>query len=229
VVGARYDSVPGSPGADDNATGVAALLALARRFAHTAPARTFRFVLFSDAAGRAYFEASGAFHHAQVLHQDPTYFAATSARFNEGMQAEFARGKVALMLELSGLGVYSLRSGSQAYPEGMPRVREAGDFVELTAYPEASALASEFAERFRSTCAVPVVTSLLLDHAAALPTSTHRAFLDYGVPALMLSDTLQRRSPDVGSPRDQLEGIDFDRLARVTLGIEAALQRLASH
>ena len=97
LVGAHYDSVIGSPGADDNASGVAALLAMSRRFAEAAPARTVRFVAF-------------------VNEEPPLYF---TRDMGSRVYAKAARARgddIRLMISLETIGYYSETPGSQHYP-----------------------------------------------------------------------------------------------------------------
>ena len=97
LVGAHYDSVRGSPGADDNASGVAALLELSRAFAAESPARTVRFVAF--------------------VNEEPPFF--LTGKQGSMVYARAARAggdDIRLMVSLEMLGFYSDAPGSQRYP-----------------------------------------------------------------------------------------------------------------
>jgi len=97
LIGAHYDSVHGSPGANDNATGVAALLALAQAFAGTKPSRTVRFVAFTN--------------------EEPPFFQSRHMGSRVYAQRSHAQGeKIMLMLSLETIGYYSDEPGSQSYP-----------------------------------------------------------------------------------------------------------------
>jgi acetylornithine deacetylase/succinyl-diaminopimelate desuccinylase-like protein len=99
IIGAHYDSVPGSPGADDNASGVAAMLALARAFAGTRPARTSRFVAFAN--------------------EEPPYF--WTADMGSLVYARKCRAqgdRVAAVISLESVGFYSTSLRASAIPRG---------------------------------------------------------------------------------------------------------------
>lgn len=209
LVVARYDSALGSPGADDNATGAAAALALAKRFYRSRPERTVRFVMLSDASGRASSAGQGAMLYARQMHE------------------ELGAQKIAAVVELNGLGVYSDTPGSQRSLPGMPQVRDVGDYVELTTYPEYAGVAGKLSDAMKAVCVVPVVTSLLLERAQLSPAAVHAPFVDYGYPALMLSDTHARRFAAFGTAADRVEALDFDRFARVTWALSQALLALS--
>lgn len=210
VVGARFDSAPASPGADDNASGVAALLIVARRLGPEPRRRALRLVFFSDAGNRADPSASGA----------PAYL------------ADLAREdvKVAGMLELSGLGYYSTAAQSQSYPEYIPPTkRSTADFVALASYagltPDPLAA---FAEDLRARMTMPLVSMVLLPDEEAVRNSAHRFFAEKDVPSFLLFDTHHYRYADFGGPRDTQDRIDFERMARVVAGLTAALEELTT-
>jgi hypothetical protein len=111
VIGAHYDTVPGSPGADDNASGVAAVLALARRFAHAPSGGTIRFLAFAN--------------------EEPPWF--WQAEMGSLVYAKECRARgdgIVAMLSLESVGFYSDAPRSQAYPAGLGLLYPAaGDFV----------------------------------------------------------------------------------------------------
>src|SRR5207244_12081533 len=97
VIGAHYDTAFGSPGADDNASGVAAVLAMARRLAHEKPSRTLRFVAFAN--------------------EEPPYF--TTEQMGSWVYAKRCRERgerVVAMISVEAIGYYSDAAGSQQYP-----------------------------------------------------------------------------------------------------------------
>ncbi len=120
VVGAHYDSAQGSPGADDNATGVAAVLALARRFRTATPSRTLRFVLFAN--------------------EEPPYFQTEnmgSVVYTRGVTDR--RENVVAMLSLESIGYYNDAPGSQRYPKEIARsFPSVGNFVAVVGDRESS-------------------------------------------------------------------------------------------
>ena len=97
IIGAHYDSVFGSPGANDNGTGVAAMLALARRFARAKPKQTLRFVAF--------------------VNEEPPYFLSGEMGSQVYARRCKERGdKISAMISLETIGYFSDAPGSQTYP-----------------------------------------------------------------------------------------------------------------
>ncbi len=203
IVGARFDSPIGSPGADDNASGVAALLELVRAALTHRAQRSQRYVLWSDAGARARLEASGAAHQARLMQaNDET---------------------VAVVLELQGLGRYRTEAGTQRYRDGVPRGSSRGDFLNVTSYAQFAAMAQRFTARLAEQCSLPVRSEILLEPE---PDWAHGAFVHQGHPALLVGDTGQRRDEAIGTARDVPEALDYERMARAVVGLRRALSVL---
>ncbi|MEN9581577.1 MAG: hypothetical protein RJA70_4586, partial [Pseudomonadota bacterium] len=153
LLGARFDSPPGSAGADDNASGAAALLALSEVMVSTRAQRSVKFVFFSDASDRTDSNLSGAHHYAAglakaslpatalpktSLPEDPSQSGLTSPNAPPPEEPNFAgtpRHETLLMLEFGGLGVFSLAPGSQKYPDyAVSHTPSIGEFIALAGY-----------------------------------------------------------------------------------------------
>lgn len=217
LVGARFDTLPGSKGADDNASGVAALLAVAR---HAAPAprrRSLRLVWFSDAGSRQQPEQMGAWYHLK------NQLAAKA----DDEEAEPA-AKLRACIELHGLGAYSEREGSQGYPDGLPAGHPIAEFIEVQTVPQFAALHETFTATMgaHSTVLVKPTTTLEPDPAANM--SAFRAFVEHNCPALLVHDTHRYRYPEFGTPADVVERLDFDRFARAVAALLPAIDRLTT-
>jgi hypothetical protein len=205
VVGAHYDSAAGSPGANANGSGVAALMSLAQSFAGSAHARTVRFVFFADGAGPT---AGGA-----------AFCAEESRRRGEQLVA---------MLELGSLGCYRTEAGTQRPLGTGPAVLpDKGDFVAAIASGSGSALADEAAAWFRENSTL-TCTAVRLSDAAAAPSGDWRAFAAAGFPAMLFSDTGPARSEAHGTAADLPAAVDVDRLTQAVKAIEGYLTRLAN-
>src|SRR5262249_44736418 len=131
IVGAHYDSVLGSPGADDNASCVAVILALARKFKGTQSPRTLRFVAFTN--------------------EEPPYF--WSADMGSVVYAKESRKrgeKIVAMLSIESVGFYSNALASQNYPAGLGHLyRPTGDFVAFVGNLQSRSLVHEALATFR--------------------------------------------------------------------------------
>lgn len=224
LVGARFDSAKGSLGADDNASGVAALLALARRYKDTTHARTLRLVWFSDASSRQIPETMGAWEH---LHH------VGRPRLNDGSSpSDEARGQASpfvACLELHGLGAYSETPGSQTYAPGMPAGHPIGEFVEVVSMAQHSALGETLAEAMGRASSIPIKSVTALEPESGKEMTAFRAYLEHACPAALVSDTQRRRFSGFGTAEDTLERLDFPRLARavtaLTEGVGSLLER----
>ena len=201
VVAARFDSPGGSPGADDNASGVAGLLELVRGALTQRAQRSQRFVFWSDAGGRASLEASGAAHQVQLAQADDE--------------------AIVMVLELQGLGRYRTEPGTQQYAQGMPQGPSVGDFLNVTSYAQFAAIAERFTMRLAEHCSLPVRSEIWLEPQGQ--DSAHAAFVLRGYPAILVGDTGQRRDVAIGTSRDLPEALDYERMARAVVGLRQAL------
>jgi len=211
VVGAHYDSAAGAPGADDNASGVAAMLAIARALAvgKYAPSRTIRFVAF--------------------VNEEPPFF------WNEGMgslvyaKACKARGDaIVAMLSLETLGYYRDEPGSQKYP---PIVSwfypDRADFVGFVGNLGSRGLVRKATGTFRSAAAFPSEGAALPSFVTGVGWSDQWSFWQVGYPGVMVTDTAPFRNPNYHQPSDRPDTLDYARLARVTDGLVAVVKKLA--
>ncbi len=208
VVGAHYDSALGSPGANDNASGAAALLELARRFAKRSPARTVRFVAFTNE--EAYFQKPdmGSLIHAQRTRE---------------------RGdRVVAMFSLETLGYYSEEEGSQKYPELVSLFYpNKGNFVGFVGNYGSKRQVRETIAAFRRNATFPSEGAALPSVVPGVGWSDHWAFWQAGYPGVMVTDTAPYRFPHYHTPEDTPDKVDPERLARVITGLESALAEIA--
>ena len=210
LVGAHYDTVDGSPGADDNASGVAAMIEIARLLSCRRLRRTVRCVAFVN-------EESPFFHSRQM--GSAVYARAARARGDE----------IKLMLSLEMLGYYSSRPKSQRYP---PFLRyfypDRGDFIGFVSNLRSRRALAQAHDAFRSHCSFP---SARLASPAIVPGvswSDHLSFWRAGYPAVMVTDTAFYRYPHYHRPTDTPEKLNFAAMARVTTGLADAITMLAN-
>jgi hypothetical protein len=220
LVGARFDSFPGSPGADDNATGVAALLALARHFKDQPRQRGLRLVWFSDASRREVPESMGAWQHME--------HASRTTRPRDDDESPPIERRFHACIELHGLGAFTDEPNSQQYPEGMPAGHSIGEFVEVAAMVQDSALGSEFARAMGASSSVPIKGVTWVEPLTGTAMSGFRAYTEHHCPALLVSDTQRRRFTGFGTAEDTLARVDFARLARAVNALTAGVEQLLS-
>ena len=194
VIGAHYDSVPGSPGADDNASGVAALLEIAREYQ---PYKRPSHMSFDRCAHRVQFVAYdreedgllGSIHHCIELKKQ--------------------RAEVFGMISLEMLGY---TDASQRLVPGVEVKQTKGDFLAVVANPKSAPLLKLF-EGLISTRTVEAVTVQNNTEAAQLARlSDHGAFWGAGWKALLATDTAFLRNPHYHQPTDTPATLDYDFL-----------------
>ncbi len=210
IIGAHYDSVPGSPGANDNASGVAALLELARALRRERPALDVRFVAFAN--------------------EEPPYFDT-----GEGMgSVEYVRAlrergvEAASMLCLETVGFYSEAPGSQKYPPPLSLFYPSrGDFIAFVANFPSRLLVRRAVAAFRAQKALPSEGISIFEAIPGVSWSDHRSFWQAGIPAVMITDTALFRDPDYHLASDLPHRLDYRRMARLVAGLRAVVTDLA--
>jgi hypothetical protein len=198
LVGAHYDSVPGTPGADDNASAVAALLACAKALARHAPESPVCFVSFNR-------EEDGLLGSAD--------FVSRVAAEGEMVIRE------AHILEM--IGYCDHRPGSQTIPPGLPiRVPDRGDFLGILANKDSTAMASAALQTARTYQPDFPVLSLKVYAGVeqllpVLQRSDHAPFWMAGIPAILWTDTAEFRNHNYHQPTDTPDTLDYDFLRNV--------------
>lgn len=209
LVGAHYDTVAGSPGANDNGSGVAAMLAMARHFAASKTDVALRFVAFCNEEG-PYFgtDEMGSLVHARGCR---------------------ARGEqLELMLSLETMGYFSTTAGSQMFPaDELARLFPSiGNFLAFVGNANSQGLVERVLGSFRRHSEFPAEGIVLPQEIPGVAWSDHWAFWEQGFPALMATDTAMYRYKHYHTPQDTADKVDYDGLARVTLGIVHVLEEM---
>ncbi len=209
VLGAHYDSVFGCPGANDNGTGVAALLDLARLLASHRPERTLRFVFFPNEEQYFNSEGMGSYQYARLLKE---------------------RGeKVVTMVSLETIGFYSDKKGSQKYPLGLKLFYpDRGDFIGFIGPLGSRKAIKPMLKAFRKSADFPSEALCAPSLIPGVDWSDHQWFNRMGYPAFMVTDTAPYRYPYYHTPEDTAEKIDYDKMARVVAGLRKAIIEICS-
>jgi hypothetical protein len=209
VVGAHYDSARGSPGANDNATGVAALLELARRLRGASLEHAIRLVFF--------------------VNEEPPHFRTSKMGSRVWAEAAHRRGdRVIGMLSLETIGFYSNEEGSQKYPFPMGAFYpDRGHFLGFIGNVDSGPFVREAVGIFREVATLPSEGAAMPEHTPGVDWSDHASFWKYGWPALMVTDTAPFRYPHYHTRRDLPEHVDPDALARAAVGLEHVVRELA--
>ncbi len=205
LLGAHYDAVPHTPGADDNASGVAALIELARLFAQQPAYYPVRLVAFDlEEYGMV-----GSTAYAQELRQ----------------QGESLR----LMLSLEMLGYADATPGSQRYPLGLEALYpDRGDFIALVGEVDSM---KDLLHLSQALCmaGIPCEHLPVENRGLALPEtrlSDHSSFWDQGYPAVMVTDTSFLRNPHYHLTSDSIDTLNLEFLTGVCQGLYTGLRNL---
>jgi hypothetical protein len=209
LIGAHYDSVLGSPGANDNGSGIAALLALARRFAGKTTEHTLRFVAF--------------------VNEEPPYFLLDEMGSNVYAGRSKARGdKISAMISLETIGYFSDAPHSQTYPSRVlgafyPKV---GNFIGFVSNVHSRTLLRRVISLFRKHAKVPSEGAALPSFVPGVSWSDQWSFWRHGYPGIMVTDTAPFRYPYYHSASDTPDKLDYDRFTLVVSGMEKVIEDL---
>jgi Peptidase family M28 len=219
VIGAHYDSVFGSPGANDNGSGAAAVLALAQRFAayeternpsQRTPNKTLRFVAF--------------------VNEEPPYFLSGEMGSQVYARRCKERGdKISAMISLETIGYFSDAPNSQTYPSpGLgvfyPNV---GNFIGFVSNVKSRALLRRVMALFRKHAKIPSEGASLPAFIPGVSWSDQWSFWQHGYQAIMVTDTAPFRYPYYHSSNDTPDKLDYDRFTLVVSGMEKVIEELA--
>ena len=209
IIGAHYDSVPSSPGANDNAAGTAALLELARILQNSNPKHTLRLVAFTNEEP-PYFTTEN---------QGSYVYAKRSADRNENITA---------MLSIDGLGYYNDQPNTQNYPQPFATFYpDTANFVGFVGNLRSAPLLRTAVASFRSHTAFPSEGAAVPGFIEGAGWSDHYSFWQFGYPGIMITDTLPFRYKHYHDYSDTPDQLNYQHMARITQGIAHILADLA--
>lgn len=210
VIGAHYDTIFGSPGANDNGSGVAALLEILKCFTGRQLRRRVQFVAFANE------------EHPGMLNR-----AMGSLAYAESLKA--AGQEVLGMWSLETIGFYCLEKGSQRYPFPFNLYYpDEGNFVAFIGNTASKAFVHDSIRTFRKSTRFPSEGVTAPEKFKDIGRSDHWGFWQCDFPALMITDTANFRYVHYHTPDDTPDKVDYDALARVTKGLaETAVQLLS--
>jgi len=209
VIGAHYDSVQGSPGANDNATGVAALLALACRLAKTRPSCTVRFVAFTN-------------------EEPPLFQGPQMGSYVYAKRCRERSENIRLMLSLETIGYYSDEPRSQTYPFPFSLFYPStANFIAFVSDMDNARWVKTLLASFRLHAQFPSEGGALWEWIPGVAWSDHWSFWRAGYPAVMVTDTAPNRYPHYHTAADTPDKVDFPRMVRVVSGLQGVIAELA--
>jgi hypothetical protein len=211
LIGAHYDSVFGSPGANDNGSGVAAILALARRFAGKPLQRTLRFVAF--------------------VNEEPPYFLTEQmGSFVYAGRCKARGDQISAMISLETIGYFSDAPHSQTYPApGLgvfyPKI---GNFIGFVSNVPSRPLLRRVIALFREDAKIPSEGAALPAFIPGVSWSDQWSFWQHGYPGIMITDTAPFRYPYYHGSTDTPDKLDYDRFTLVVSGMEKVIEQLVN-
>ncbi len=211
IVGAHYDSVPDGPGANDNASGIAALLEIARLLAGKTHARTLRLVAFVN--------EEQPFSGSEQM--GSRVYAERSRQRNEQIKA---------MVSLETIGFYTNQAASQHYPFPFSYFYpDTGNFIGFVGNLSSWRLVRQAVGTFRASTAFPSEGVAAPGRIRGVGWSDHASFWQVGYPAIMITDTAFFRYQHYHKETDTPEKLDYQSLARVTRGLVDVAAGLAGN
>ena len=216
LLGAHYDTVPGTPGADDNASAVAVLLETARLMASRSSGRleNIIFVAFST----------------EELPSFGTSFMGSRV-FADSLDYLEYRIQGAVILEM--VGYYDHRPGTQLVPPGadLPGIGDTGDFLVIIADGQSEDLAKKVLAGYRQSDSRLKALSLVFPDpqgqvASLIRLSDHASFWDAGIPAIMVTDTAFLRNPNYHQWSDKMSTLSIPAMENVVIGLASAMTSL---
>ena len=210
ILGAHYDTARKAPGADDNASGVAGVLALARVFAKERQTRTVRFVFFPN-------------------EEPPSFPTADMGSRHYATDARQRNDQIVAMLSIESIGYYDTEKGSQRYPFPLNLAYpDVGDFVGFVSNLRSRSLLVRALAAFRAHATLPTQGAAAPSWVPGVWWSDHWSFWREGYLAIMITDTAPYRNPFYHTPQDTPDKLDYDRMARVVHGLTHVVRAIAN-
>ena len=210
VIGAHYDTVPNCPGANDNGSGVAALLELARLLALNKPERTIRLVAFAN-------------------EEPPFYFSKDMGSRHYAQRSKNRQETIVAMLSLETIGYYSEERGSQQYPFPFSIFYpDTANFISFVGNLRSGHLVRQTIASFRNHACFPSEGLAAPSFITGIGWSDHWSFWKVGYPAIMVTDTAFFRYHAYHTGQDTPEKLHYDHMARVVIALVPTILDLAT-
>lgn len=209
LVGAHYDSVSGSPGANDNGSGVAALLELSRLFKNAEPEIGLRFVAF-------------------VNEEPPFFFLPNMGSMVYAKAARQNCDPIRFMISLETIGYYREQRHTQSYPPLLKYFYpDTGNFIAFVSNLDSKRILRECVRSFSAATDFPLQSIATLAVVPGVGFSDHQSFWRHGYQGLMVTDTAMYRYPYYHTAQDTPDKLDYAPFAEVAGGLFGMLCRLA--
>ncbi len=210
IIGAHYDTVMGTPGADDNASGVAGLIELARLLKNESLNKTVRFLAFT-------------------LEEPPFFRTEQMGSYVYAKSIRMKKDNVVGMISLEMIGYFVDSPESQYYPLPFFKLMypDIGNFIAFVSNFRSRPLLLRAKEAFKKGTDLPVETLSSFSAIPGVDFSDHRSFWKFGYDAFMVTDTAFYRNPNYHINSDLPETLDYIRMSKVVSGLAASIKDLA--
>ena len=210
IIGAHYDTVRGSPGADDNASGIAGMLAIARLLKNTKTLSTIRYVAF-------------------VNEEPPFFFSKKMGSWQYANLCRLQKDNIFAMLSIESIGYYSDEKRSQKYPFPLGFFYPSkGNFIGFVGNLKSRKLVEKSVGYFRKHTEFPSEYLSAPWWFPGIAWSDQWSFWQHGYPAIMVTGTAPYRNPNYHTKNDTFSTLDYDRMARVVGGLSQVVLELAN-
>ena len=211
IIGAHYDTVYGTPGADDNASAVAVLLELCRVLKDFSPRRTLKLIFFT-------------------LEEPPLFRSKFMGSYIYASEAKARGENISAMVCLEMVGYYGDKQGGQTFP--LPFMSlvypSTPDFIAVVSNLTSRNLAKKIKKSINKSSGIPVETLSTVSFVPGVDFSDHRSFWKMGYPATMITDTAFYRNPNYHSVKDTIDTLNFNKMSSLLVGLVQVTKDLSS-
>ncbi len=206
IVGAHYDAVPGSPGADDNASGVAGLLEMATILGDNPPSMKVELVAYPN-------------------EEPPFFYTTLMGSYVHAMHLKEEKIPVRLMIALESIGYFTDKPFTQLFPNPFFRLfyPSRGNFIAVVSRLREGPAVRRIKKVMRTVPDLSVYSFNGPSFIAGVDYSDHRSYWKAGYRALMVTDTAFYRYDHYHTPQDLPENLDYKRLSKVVQGVYAVV------
>jgi Zn-dependent M28 family amino/carboxypeptidase len=209
IIGAHYDTVYGTPGADDNASAVATLLEIARALKRFCPDRTLKLIFFT-------------------IEEPPVFRSEHMGSYVYAKEARARNENIKSMICLEMLGYYTNEKDGQTFPFPMMSLiySSTPNFIAVVGNLSSRDLVRKVKNSLRAGSRMPVETLSTFSFVPGVDFSDHRSFWKMGYPAVMITDTAFYRNPNYHTETDTIDTLDFNKMSDVLKGLIQAAKDL---
>lgn len=210
IISAQYDTLPDSPGANNNGSGMAILFQLSQLLRKHTPDRTLRLLNF-------------------VNEEDPFFGTEMMGSYQYAKRSHQLREDIKVMLSMDALGIYKDEPGSQRLPFPFSMFYpNRGNFLAFIGDFSSRKYMIETTRGFKKGSSFPIEAGVVPKWAKGAAWSDHSSFWKFGYPGIMVTDTGGFRSPSHTTKEDTMEKLNFEAMSRIVVGMYTSAVHLTS-